>query len=303
MSIFAELSFKSADGRLRLHGRDYGPRSAPLTILCMGGLTRGLLDFVDLTETFPQYRFLAIDQRGRGRSEWDPEVENYTPVVQMGDMFSLLDELAIDRVVLLGTSNGGLMAMLMAATQAPRVAGLILNDIGPSIPVEALIRIRESLSDRGVVKDWAEAAEQARRINAVALPDYTEQDWHGFARRTYLEDASGTPVVAYDPAITLPLAAMTEGMELPDLWPVWDTLGKTPTLIVRGTHSDVLTPGIFEEMLARHGDAESVVVPDRGHCPMLDEPAAVAALTGFLAQLEHTPARTEGAPTTSSAKA
>ncbi len=141
-----EFTFRSADGRLQLFGRDYGPEVPPLTILCMGGLTRNSLDFSDLAKRLPDYRVIAVDQRGRGRSDWDPDPAHYTPLVQAGDMFALLDEWSVRRVALIGTSNGGLMALLMGSMQPERVIGMVLNDVGPELPAAALKRIGLSLA-------------------------------------------------------------------------------------------------------------------------------------------------------------
>ena len=281
-----ELSFLSADRRLRLHGFDHGPKNGPLTILCMGGLTRNSLDFTDLAKHLSGYRVLAVDQRGRGRSEWDPNPANYTPAAQAGDMFALLDKLEIARVVLVGTSNGGLMSMIMGATQPSRVAGIILNDIGPEIPIAALKRISLSLAGLPPVKSWDEAADQARQVYEVALPNYTPGDWEDFAHRTYRKGENGTPVVAYDPALAQTLHDLDFTKELPDLWSLWPAIEGIPILAIRGAVSDILTKELLSAMVARHPRTQAVEVPDRGHVPMLDEPVAQAAIDAFLHGLE-----------------
>ncbi len=284
-----EFKFRSADDRLWLHGRDQGPRNAPLTILCMGGLTRNLLDFSDLAIHLSQYRVISVDQRGRGKSHWDPDLANYTPAVQAGDMFALLDQLEIQRAVLIGTSNGGLMALLMGAMQAARVAGIILNDIGPELPISALKRISVSLTGLKRVESWAEAAKQARQINEIALPNYKDADWDAFARRTYLEDAAGVPVPAYDPALIHVLNSLDFTTALPDMWPIWPAIAEIPILAIRGAISDVVTRELLDAMVTRHPRTQAVEVPDRGHVPMLDEPVALHAIDAFLRGLEVAP--------------
>ncbi len=286
MSATYEISFKSVCGKLNLHAFDTGTADAPLALLCMGGLTRNSLDFTDLAERLSRYRVIAVDQRGRGRSDWDPERQNYNPAMQAGDMFALLDGLGIDKAVLLGTSNGGLTAMSMAAMQPQRVAGIILNDVGPTIPSPALLAIRDMLTKKVPVRTWAEAAVQAKEANESALPTYTDADWDAFARRTYLENNAGEPVLAYDPAIVEIMHDADLSKPLPDAWPVWDGLGEIPVLAIRGSLSDLLPQAVLDEMVARHPATTAVVVPDRGHCPMLDEPEAVAALDRFLESIE-----------------
>ena len=286
MSAPSNIRFRSACDRLNLHGFDTGTAPAPLTLLCMGGLTRNSMDFTEFAQRLTRYRVLAVDQRGRGRSDWDPDVANYTPAVQAGDMLGLLDTLNINKAVLVGTSNGGLTALTMAAMQPQRVAGIILNDVGPMIPSPALAAINDLLADREPVRNWGEAARQVARINELALPTYGDADWDRFARRTYMEDDGGVPIPAYDPAITDALAAADLSKPLPDAWPVWDALGDLPVLAIRGAHSDLLPQDVLDEMVARHPRTTAAVVPDRGHCPMLDEPAAVAAVDRFLASIE-----------------
>ncbi len=285
-----ELSFMSADGRLELYASDVGPRDAPLTVLCMAGLTRNSLDFAALARHLPRYRMISVDQRGRGRSQWDPEPANYTPLVQAGDMFVLLDKLGFNQQsggpVLLGTSNGGLMAMIMGATQPARFRGIILNDVGPVIPIAGLKRIRDAFSALSPVTSWSEAAEQARLVNKVAFPDYTRPDWDAFARCTYLEDPSGTPVAAYDPAIIQLLNNLDFTVELPNLWSLWPALGKIPLLAIRGELSDLLSADLLDAMVARHSRAEALVIPNRGHAPTLTEPMAVFRIEQFLQRLE-----------------
>ena len=283
--------FDSADGRLRLHARDFGPRDAPLTLLCMGGLTRNGMDFSALASLLSRYRVIAVDQRGRGHSEWDPNPANYTPLVQSKDMFGLLDQLHLpqqnsSRLVLLGTSNGGLMAVIMGATQPERFSGIILNDVGPEVPIAGLRRIRDSLTGLTPPKSWSEATEQAKQVNEVAFPGNTTAAWETFARCTYIEDAGGTPVAAYDPAILQSLSNLDFTVELPGLWSLWPALSSIPMLAIRGELSDILPAALLKAMAARHPQTEVVTVPGRGHAPTLTEPAAFSAIQRFLERLE-----------------
>lgn len=281
------FSFPSADGNVQLHAETWGSAAAPLTLLCLHGLTRNGADFGALAQRLsPRYRIVTADQRGRGRSQWDSNAANYQPMTYVKDMLQLLDRLGIARAVLVGTSMGGIMSMLMAATQPARVQAMILNDIGPEVPNAGLRRLRNSLATPAHIETWEDAAAQAKRVNGAAFPDYAATDWLAFARRTYAEQASGRPAAAYDPHILNGLNEADLTAVPSNLWSLWDTLGAIPTLAIRGELSDILSVEVFDGMAARHPNLVRVNVPNRGHAPMLDEPAAVSAMDAFLVGLQ-----------------
>jgi pimeloyl-ACP methyl ester carboxylesterase len=202
-------------------------------------------------------------------------------------MTHLLDRLAVARVVLIGTSMGGIISMVLGAAQPARVQGIVLNDIGPELPAAGIKRLRDSLTTPAQVSTWDDAAQTAKCINGHAFPDYGEADWRAFARRIYVEDATGRPVPAYDPAILRGLNPPSDPKAVaPALWPLWDQLGAIPMLAIRGGLSDILTAETLESMAARHPNLTTLTLPDRGHAPMLDEPAAVAAIDRFLERLQ-----------------
>jgi pimeloyl-ACP methyl ester carboxylesterase len=286
-SVRTPIEFPSADGTLRLHADIWEREKAPLTLLCLHGLTRNGADFGALAERLSaRYRVITADQRGRGLSQWDANPANYQPATYVNDMFRLLDQLEIPRVVLIGTSMGGIMSMIMAATQPARVQAMVLNDIGPEVPNSGLRRLRDSLGTPARIDTWQDAAAQAQRVNGLAFPDYDAGDWLAFARRTYLESTSGQPVPAYDPNILKGLNEADLTAVPPNLWSLWDRLGSIPTLAIRGELSDILSADIFANMAARHPNLITVNIPNRGHAPMLDEPAAVSAMDVFLDRLQ-----------------
>lgn len=265
----------------------WGAADAPLTLLCLHGLTRNGADFGAVAGRLSaRYRIVTADQRGRGRSQWDPNRANYRPDVYVNDMLRLLDRLAIERVVLIGTSMGGIMSMLMAAAQPARVLAMVLNDIGPEVPNTGLARLRESLNTPARIDTWQDAAAQAKRVNGSAFPDYDDAAWLAFAQRTYTDTGSGHPVAAYDPAILHGLNAADLTAVPPNLWSLWDNLSSVPTLAIRGELSDILSAAVFAEMATRHPNLIAVTVPNRGHAPMLDEPVAISALDAFLDRLQ-----------------
>lgn len=282
-----DLFCASHDGRLQLYGRAYGPADAGRTLLCLHGLTRNSLDFDALARRLAGSgdQVLAFDQRGRGRSPWDDESANYRADVYARDMLSALDQLGIARAVLIGTSMGGLMSMLMAAAAPERVIGVVLNDIGAEVDPRGLDRIRSYVGKRPPPADWDAAARAVAENNAVAFPDYGEADWLAFARRAYIEDDQGRLTAAYDPAIAAGLAPGDTAVAPPDLWPLWDALKAVPILAIRGELSDLISASTLERMAARHPGLQTAVVANRGHAPMLDEPEALEAIDRFLASL------------------
>ena len=277
----------SADGRLELAARDYpaDQNGAPVLLL-MHGLTRNSADFSPLAEHLAgAYRLIVPDQRGRGLSQWDSDAANYRPDIYVQDMFALLGELSVTQAGLIGTSMGGLMAMVMAAMQPERVCAMVLNDIGPVLEAEGIARIQSYVGPGGVMADWDEAAQRIAASNASAFPDYGPHEWQAFAQRTCKENPDGTISFAYDPAIADSMNGENPSTVPPDLWPLWDGLQAIPTLVIRGGISDLLSAETVTEMERRHsGLFEAVEIPNIGHAPMLDEPAALDAILPFLAE-------------------
>ena len=274
--------YRSADGRLTLFARDYPGEGPPL--LLMHGLTRNSADFEPLAAHLAgKYRLIVPDQRGRGLSEVDPDPANYRPDLYAADMWALLDSLDIERVTLIGTSMGGLMAMIMAATVPVRVSAILLNDVGPVVSNVGLDRLRGYVGGSAAMANWNEAADRCAAINGQAFPDYAQDDWMAFARRCCTEVPDGGIRFAYDPAISSGLQGPEPNAAPPNLWPMWDMLTDFPMLLIRGEVSDILAAETADEMALRHrGPFARIDIAGRGHAPMLDEPAAVAAITEFL---------------------
>lgn len=275
--------YRSADGRLDLHARDY-PGPGP-TLLMMHGLTRNSADFEPLIAALDSgYRVISVDQRGRGQSAWDPDPANYLPDIYVADMFALLDGLGIEKVTAIGTSMGGLMAMIMGAMQPGRLAGIIINDIGPEVDPAGIARIQSYVGSAEPLASWEDAAAACRDIHRSAFPDFGDSDWMEFARRTCVEE-NGTVRPAYDLGIASSMEGDQPATVPPDLWPMWDMLANLPILVVRGGISDILSTDTAAQMEARHrGWFRRVNVPYVGHAPILDEPEALSAIRDFLKQ-------------------
>jgi pimeloyl-ACP methyl ester carboxylesterase len=276
--------FYTSDDGLRLFARDYAPPStAPLSVLCMPGLTRHAADFSLLAAHLAQrYRVLAADQRGRGESAWDPNPAHYQPARYVQDMHTLLAPVA-GPIALIGTSLGGLMAMLMAAMEPGRFAGLVLNDVGPAIDPAGLARIRGYVGRQSAPVDWPDAIAQTRQIQGDVFPTFTDAEWEAFTRNLFREEG-GRPVPGYDAAIAGPAAEAPPAGGDEALWPLFADL-TVPLLLVRGAHSDILAPATVSRMREMQPDMVVVEVPARGHAPTLDEPAVRVAIDGFLARI------------------
>lgn len=278
---YDDLFYPSADGRLTLYARHYAGEGPPLVL--MHGLTRNSADFEGLAHHLAgRFRLVVPDQRGRGRSQYDNDARNYSPATYCADMMGLIDHLGLDRPVLVGTSMGGVMAMVMGAMHPGRFRGVIINDIGPEVDPSGIARIATYVGMEVVVGSWPEAAAYCRTISGNAFPTYDDQDWLRSAKRMFTAVDGGKLRLAYDPAIAEAFKADDGAAPAPDLWPMWDALASSRVLILRGELSDILTAETMDRMHARHPGIHMVTVPAVGHAPMLDEPEALAAIDSFL---------------------
>lgn len=284
---YAERRWTSPDG-LSLFARDYAPADGParLPVIAIHGLTRNSADFEVIAALIAQSgrRVLAIDVRGRGRSDRAPDPMTYTPDVYARDVVALMEQAGIDKAVFLGTSMGGIITMALTALRPKAIAAAILNDVGPELAVEGLTRIAAYTGQPVEIATWDDATAYAKRINETAFPHYTDADWAAFARRVFREGTEGAPVLDYDPDISAPIRAGGSKALIPNLWPFFRALArKKPTLLVRGATSDLLSPAIADRMRKAAPTLAYAEVPGVGHAPMLDEPEARAAIFEFLA--------------------
>jgi pimeloyl-ACP methyl ester carboxylesterase len=281
MASWTDRYWHSAEG-LRLHYRDYeGPRDKP-PILCIPGLTRNVRDFEPVADRYAgDWRVIAVDLRGRGDSDSDPDPRRYTPHYYVADILKLLDQLGIADAVFLGTSLGAICAMLLASTDADRIAGATLNDIGPEIDQAGIDRIGGYVGREVVFDDWDEAIAVLTERNREMFPNWGPDDWKRFTRRIMHETADGIRF-QYDMRIAENFRAATEGPQGAN-WHLYEALAGRPVLILRGGRSDLLSAEVADQMVERlAGDAELVVVPDVGHAPTLEEPEAQQAIDRLL---------------------
>lgn len=275
----------SNDG-LRLHYRHYrGPDGMP-PLLCLPGLTRNARDFDDLARHVAgRFPVLAVDLRGRGESAYAKDPMTYVPLVYLQDIAGLIAELKIEKVIAVGTSLGAILTMLLAATDPARLAGAILNDLGPELEPAGLARIRGLVGRSQSWPTWLHAARALAEINAAIYPDYRLDDWLAMAKRVCRLTSGGRVVFDYDMKIAEPFR-LPGGEGGVDLWPAFGALAPLPVLLVRGKLSDLLSARTALEMKRRKPDMDYCEVPGTGHAPTLMEPPAIAAIDAFLARLE-----------------
>ena len=284
-SAFADRVWTSGDG-LKLHFRDYPGRTDRPLLLCLPGLTRNARDFAHLAQRLAgEWRVLCPDLRGRGDSAYAKDSASYNPVQYADDLELLLADQAIDRFVAIGTSLGGILTMLLAARGAERIAGALLNDVGPELAPAGLARIRDYVGQARSYPTWMHAARAVEETQAQAFPDYQPSDWLAMAKRVMVLGGNGRIVFDYDMKIADAFAAPASEPAV-DLWPALLTLSGAPLTLLRGGLSDVLTAEAHQRLAQRLPGAEAVTVPRVGHAPMLDEPEAVAALDRLLVRIK-----------------
>ncbi|MEJ7933739.1 alpha/beta hydrolase [Sphingobium sp. AN558] len=286
MSAYSDGFWWSPDG-LRLHYRDYsGGVDGRPALLCLPGLTRNARDFEPLAKRLAgEWRLICPDLRGRGESAQAKDPMSYVPLTYLQDISRLLADLAITRFVVVGTSLGGLIAMLIAATQREWLAGVVLNDVGPTLEDKGLARIRGYVGNGGSHPSWVHAARALEEMNRDVYPDYGLEQWLAMAKRLCRLNKAGRIVPDYDMRIAEPLR-MAGGEAAVDMWPVMAAFRAIPTMILRGERSDILSAATAERMLVDIGPgAELVTVANVGHAPLLDEPDAVAGVDRLLARV------------------
>lgn len=290
MATFEDRSWTSGDG-LRLHFRDYAPVDpagadrAP--VICIPGLTRNARDFEDLAPRLAQHRrVICVDLRGRGDSDYAKDPMTYQPPLYVPDIEALLAQEGIARFVSIGTSLGGVVTMLLAAGGAERIAGAVLNDVGPVIEPEGLARIRDYVGQGQVFETWMHGAWALQESHRDIYPDFAIADWLRLAKRMMAMGSGGRIAFDYDMNIAVPIDNTPEDALAPDLWPAWRALAGRPLLVLRGERSDILSPATAARMVAEVPGTRLVTIPRAGHAPTLDEPESVAAVEDLLARVD-----------------
>jgi len=290
-----DLYYASGDG-LRLHVAEYGDPISPwLPVICIPGLSRSARDFHALALHLAAHpvrprRVLAFDLRGRGKSAWDEDIAHYTPLVEMQDVLDGMAALGVDRAVIVGTSRGGLIAMLMGVARPSVIAGIVLNDVGPALEPRGLARLKTYIGRTPSPDDWSDAAHILRRLHGHQFTALDDAAWAAFARMTW-RDEDGMPVGDYDPALARTFDGIEFDQPLPTLWREFAALSASPVLAIRGENSDILSLETLERMEREHPRVERLVVAGQGHAPLLMEGAILQRIADFIASAEGTAGR------------
>lgn len=284
---FKDLTITVRDG-LRLYGRQYpaAQRSKRRPVLCLAGLTRNSRDFHRLalalaTHPAAPRDVYTLDTRGRGGSEYDKDWKNYTVPNEMQDVLDFMSAMELADCGIVGTSRGGLITMVMAAAQPGRIGAVVLNDIGPVIEMQGLIRIAGYVGRTPVPKSWGDAARVVKQLCERDFPNLTEADADAFARQLF-NDKNGKPVAGYDAKIAQGFSLLDGPM--PALWPQFAALKRAPVLVIRGANSDLLSDATVSEMMKRHPNCTSYLVPNEGHAPLLWDAGSQGAIASFFAK-------------------
>lgn len=290
MNKINNLYLAAPDG-LKLHALEAGPRaSAHLPVVCLPGLTRTNEDFRELVEALafdahrPRYA-IALSSRGRGLSDRDPKPENYSVPVELNDLLAVLDQLNISRAIFIGTSRGGILTMALTAARPKVIAGAVLNDIGPVIEMQGLLRIQSYVGKLSKPKNWDDAERLQKSIMADEFPAFTAEDWSRYTRLSWRETPNGI-AGSSDPLISFNLREIDASKPAPPMWQFFDGLTRVPLLVFRGEHSDLLSRETVAEMKARHPDIATVEVAGVGHPVVFWNETTIAPVRDFAARCD-----------------
>lgn len=287
------FDYTAQDG-LALAGRKYGwTNRGALPVVCLAGLTRNSADFHGLARYLAyraprRRRVLCLDYRGRGMSARDPDWRNYNPLTEANDVLDGATAAGIGAAAVIGTSRGGMVAMILSALRPAFLRAVVLNDVGPEIDGRGLVRIRAYVEGGRDFRNWQEATDAVRAIGESSFPRFDDAEWERQARLIY-EERKGRIVRAYDPKLMKTLAAINLDLPLPSMWPQFNGLKNIPVMAIRGERSDLLSRDTVNRMHDAHPGMWSVTVPDQGHAPDLGFGDLPRRIDEFIATTEETP--------------
>jgi pimeloyl-ACP methyl ester carboxylesterase len=286
---FREIKISARDG-VQLNVRHYSVGgSGRRAVVCLPGLTRNGRDFHDLAVTLADPHghrrdVYTIDLRGRGHSGYASSWEQYSVLSELYDVMDCLTALNLHDTAVVGTSRGGILAMALAVARPGAIGAAILNDIGPVIERDGVVRIAATAGRVPLPVSWDDATRLVRDMTERAFPAIPAEQWAEIARATFNEK-DGRPAPAYDPQIARTLSA---GGKLPELWPQFSALGRVPVLALRGANSDLLSAETLREMHRRHPRLEAVTIEGQGHAPFLKDMPTITRISEFLIRTDAT---------------
>jgi pimeloyl-ACP methyl ester carboxylesterase len=284
--LWRDIYYASFDD-LRLHVRYYpAVEDGARPVVCLPGLTRNARDFHYLASYLCRHPnrprpVYCVDYRGRGGSEFDPSWENYTPFIELIDTLDFMTAQGLHQAAIIGTSRGGIIAMMMAALRPTAMGVVVLNDVGPVMETRGLTRIMGYVGRTPVPRSWENATILTREMHGRAFPALEAWQWEEMARAMFNE-SGGRPAPGYDRKLAHAFGNIDLSRPAADLWPQFIALGQFPALVIRGANSDLLSEQTVETMVERHPNLRTLTVPDQGHAPLLKEPETVEAIEKFL---------------------
>lgn len=259
---------------------EWGDPANPRVLVCVHGLTRNGRDFDFLAQALAdEYRVICPDVVGRGKSQWLGHKLDYGYPLYLSDMTALIARSGADQVDWVGTSMGGLIGMMLAAQPGTPIRKLVINDVGPLVPKAALDRIATYVGKSGRFTD-VRAIELGLRVVLAPFGPLTDAQWAHLATHSATRNADGSYSLAYDPAIALAFQGVQQDVVL---WPMWDAV-QCPTLVLRGSQSDLLLHETAVEMTTRGPRAQLREIEGVGHAPALMSDAQIAIVRDFLCQ-------------------
>jgi pimeloyl-ACP methyl ester carboxylesterase len=285
--LWRDIYYTSFDD-LKLHARHYPVADGGARpVVCLPGLTRNARDFHYLASylcNHPQRprSVYCVDYRGRGLSEYDHHWENYTPSIELIDTLDFMTAQGLHQAAIIGTSRGGIIAMMMAVLRPTAMGVVVLNDVGPVIETRGLARIMGYVGRTPVPRSWEDAVLLMREMNERAFPALEDWQWEEQARASFNE-VNGRPALGYDRRLARAFGTIDLSRPAPDLWPQFAALCRFPALVIRGANSDLLSIQTVEAMVDRHPNLRTLTVPDQGHAPLLKEAETVEVIGTFLA--------------------
>ncbi len=262
---------------------EWGDPSNPRVLLCLHGLTRQGRDFDILARAMAQhYRVVCPDVAGRGQSDWLTDPTGYQIPAYVADIVTLLARVDADCLHVVGTSMGGLIGMALGSLPKSPIERLVLNDVGPHLPLEALVRIGAYL---GLPMHWDDEDQAADYLRLISAPfgPHTREQWLALSRPMLKPDGSGF-TLHYDPQLALAFRSITPALAAANealLWQAYDAI-RCPTLLLRGADSDLLNPVTALAMTQRGPRAQLHEFPGVGHAPTLIQDDQVAVVRSFL---------------------
>lgn len=285
-----DIFFRSHDD-LRLYVRKYGSDELPgRPVLCLAGLTRNGRDFHSLAAALAAHPaqprpVYCLDYRGRGRSEWDKNWRNYSAYAKLLDVVSFLTLRGLNDIAIVGSSRGGIIAMMLAVMRPAAIGCLVLNDIGPVIETSGLARIMGYAGKIPVPRDWDEATELMREMFKRQFTALDHADWAAFTRQLFNEQ-DGRPAAAYDPNVGKALSEVDIAKPVPAMWEHFESLLNTPLMVLRGENSDILSAATVQAMQARHPGMTPVLIRNEGHAPLLADRFSQRLIADFLSDTD-----------------